>query len=885
MSQRPKYVVPWKTAHHEIRQRAVGGKALNLFKLRSCGFPVPPFCVVPTSVFEQALSSREPEIKAGLRNLTARSVEEIERFSQSLRDFIGGIQFSNEFCREVRRELASLVGQDGLFAVRSSVIGEDALRNSFAGQMDSFLAVPETHLFEAIKKVWASTFSPRALLYRREKRLGGQGVAAAVIIQGMVTSVASGILFTRDPEGRDRECVISAAFGLGEGVVLNRVESDTYRIPWHGEVIAKKIAIKDCRVTGKRQAQGGTAVESLPETMKRRPVLTEAQVRSLRDIGVKAERSFGFPLDIEWAFDSQGKLFILQARPVVFTEKIPSPVVRNVWDNSNIVESYPGLTLPLTFSFVRQCYEVSLRKAAWRLTLARKTLQFKPDIFPNMIGLIDGRIYYNLLNWYRMEACFPGFNRYKTSWDRMIGISQNTPFSGHRFSLLHGLSSTLKLCWLMLAVKQTSRKFFRFFNRAYDKFKDVDFNRAAEHELPSIYEALNREFGGKWYLTLYNDFCAIKYYDWLKTLCAKWTDEETGNLQNKLLCGVRGMESVAPVRALARLAETARSESDSRSLFDKDDRQIWRDIQQDPALAPLKSALAVYLEAYGDRTLEELKLEQTTLREDPSQLIKLIRNFLNLSSIPEFMDLKDQRTRRETEEALKSHLKNPLKRLAFAFVLRNTRRAVAQRENMRFARTRLFGIARRLVRRLGRLLEVNGFLDNASDIHYLTLEEAFGLIQGTAVTQNLRTLVALRKAEYERFAQKSPPSRFETTGIPCLHSACEEKARGDVNKTLKGTPCSSGRVRGTARIVTDPRLVKENASCILVAQSTDPGWVFLMISAKGIVTERGSVLSHTAIIGRELGIPTIVGVKDATKLIPDGASLYIDGGTGDVQWQ
>ncbi len=886
MSQRSKSIISGMTSLCEIGERAVGGKAWNLFRLLSLGFPVPPFFVVSTSAFEEALMSRQPEIRDRLKTLETQSVDEIERFSQRLIDFVAGVQFPEELRCEIKEVAAGSFGRGKRFAVRSSIVGEDGVRNSFAGQMDSFLDVPEIRIFEAIKKVWASAFSPRALLYRREKRVRGDGIAAAVIIQEMVPAASSGILFTRDPDSRRRECIISAGFGLGEGVVSNRIESDTYKIGWLGEAIAKEVALKDYRVMGKTQAQGGTAVERVPEKLKSAPVLTEARVQALRDIGIKAERLFGLPLDIEWAFDSRGKLFVLQARPIVFAEESPPATIRRLWDNSNIVESYPGVTLPLTFSFVRRCYEIIFRDAASKLTLAKKAIEQRPDIFPSMIGLIGGRVYYNLLNWYTMQSCFPGFNKYKDSWDRMIGISENTPFSRRRFSFIHALSSTLKMSWIMLAVKRTARKFFRSFDRAYSKFKDTDFARTSECELLALYEAIEREFSRRWYLTLYNDFCAIKYYDWLRTLMAKWITKETNNLHNSLLCGVRGMESVAPVRSLARLAETVNSKPEYRNLFVRnDDPKIWAAIQHNPDLAPMKAGLTAYLEAYGDRTLEELKLEKPTFREEPSQLIRLIRDFLNSGLIPEFADRKDQKIRREAEAEVKKRLRNPLKRLALGFVLKNARRAVAQRENMRFARTRLFGIIRRLFSRLGRLLEEKGFIESASDIHYLTAEEVLGLIQGTAVTQNLQGLAALRKAEYRGHAQKSPRARFETTGIPYLHSAYEDKAGPGRYKRLKGISCSSGIARGTAKVVTDPRLARGNGNSILVAQSTDPGWVFLMISAKGIVTERGSVLSHTAIIGRELGIPTIVGVKDATRLIPDGASMCIDGGTGDVQWQ
>jgi pyruvate,water dikinase len=153
------------------------------------------------------------------------------------------------------------------------------------------------------------------------------------------------------------------------------------------------------------------------------------------------------------------------------------------------------------------------------------------------------------------------------------------------------------------------------------------------------------------------------------------------------------------------------------------------------------------------------------------------------------------------------------------------------------------------------------------------------------VIQNLKTLVRIRKAEYIKFHQHSLKERIETKGIPYLNSLYEAETRGGIGRTLKGIGCSSGIVEGRAKVVFDPNVTTSNGDYILIARSTDPGWVFLMISSKGIVVEKGSVLSHTAIIGRELGIPTIVGVKGATKVIPDGAKMSMNGSTGEVQWQ
>jgi pyruvate,water dikinase len=245
---------------------------------------------------------------------------------------------------------------------------------------------------------------------------------------------------------------------------------------------------------------------------------------------------------------------------------------------------------------------------------------------------------------------------------------------------------------------------------------------------------------------------------------------------------------------------------------------------------------------------------------------------------------KENKIRGEAEALIRGHLKNPLQRLLFNFVLRNARKSVINRENMRFARTRLFGIVRRLFRRMGELLADKAVLEKASDIYYLTVEEVFGLVQGTAVTIDLRPLVGIRKKEYGEFAGRTLPDRFETQGIPSLNCWDKERVSSPRGKMLRGIKCSAGQAEGRARVIRDPRCPAGEGDYILVAQSTDPGWVFLMIASKGIVVERGSVLSHTAIIGRELGIPTVVGARGATHLIPDGARTFINADTGEVRW-
>jgi pyruvate,water dikinase len=231
------------------------------------------------------------------------------------------------------------------------------------------------------------------------------------------------------------------------------------------------------------------------------------------------------------------------------------------------------------------------------------------------------------------------------------------------------------------------------------------------------------------------------------------------------------------------------------------------------------------------------------------------------------------------------HLKNPLKRLVFEFVLRNARLAIANRENMRFARTRLYGIVRRMFRRMADIFTEKGLIESVSDFYYMTVEEVFDFIQGTSVTKNLKALVENRKEEYADFMKRIPKERIQTQGIPYLSSFHGIKTVNCGGKTLIGIGCSSGIAEGKAKVTSDPHAMIGCGDYILVTTSTDPGWVFLMISSKGIIVEKGSILSHTAIIGREFGIPTIVGVKDAAKIIPDGVEITINGNTGEIRWQ
>jgi pyruvate,water dikinase len=294
-----------------------------------------------------------------------------------------------------------------------------------------------------------------------------------------------------------------------------------------------------------------------------------------------------------------------------------------------------------------------------------------------------------------------------------------------------------------------------------------------------------------------------------------------------------------------------------------------------------------YLDKFADRCLEELKLESVTLRGEPLPLLRSI-GYLARHLQAHGMELAIDETavRSHAEQRVAAILRlHPIRHLLFGWVLKQTRVHVRDRENLRFERTRVFGRVRSIFSELGRRFYALDLLEEPRDIFYLEVEEALGFVTGTATTTDLKGLVAVRKAEYTRFKTLEAPSeRFETRGIVNHGHTFRGITRSGNNsgESRQGIGCCPGIVRGPVRVITDPRNAELHTGEILVAQRTDPGWIMLFPAAAGVLVERGSLLSHSAIVAREMGIPTIVALGDATSWLRDGDWVELDGGNGLV---
>jgi phosphohistidine swiveling domain-containing protein len=867
----------------------VGGKCMNLFEVQRSGFPVPPWFVIPAPMLDSVLGEgNRRRIRKIVNALMTAGTDRYEEAAEEIGRIISESPLPGAFKADLTAAVRGTFPEGTLLAVRSSVVGEDSTQASFAGLMDSFLNVRPEEVKEHIVRVWISAYSPRALLYRVKKGMAMDLVQTAVIVQEMVPSAVSGVMFTREKGAASDLCIIAAAYGMGEGVVTGNVETDTFRVRLESDHIEKQVAFKSCRVVADDSGDCGTVTVPVPTSMAKLPSLSDDQVLVLRDCGARLEEVFESPQDVEWTFDGKGNLFLLQSRPIVPAAPTRDGSVR-VWDNANIVESYPGITLPLTFSFIQEAYETALTRAMGGLMPIKGELESIQPTFRSMLGLFEGRVYYNLLNWYRMYSFLPGFDRNKESWDSMVGIEEEIDYPAGRLSTVNRVFATLTTACRLLTVQRTASVFFTRFEKIYERFRSMDFEGMDSNSLAEVYEKIRLETGRIWHLTLYNDFAAMKYYHLLRKLCRKMDRSNELNIHDTLLGGQDTMESVAPLKSLLFLTELFRCHPDSRQLLDEDDDAIVLDrIRNDPRFEGISAALDLHLERFGDRGFEDLKLESPTFKENPASVIAMVRDCCGSGFRIEDAQDRQGEARLEAQRIVRSTIHNPIRRLFFSLVLNKARQAIVNRENMRFARTRLYGLIRRLFARMEHLFVLEGIIEGPGDLHYLTVEEVLGTVRGTCVTRDLGALVELRRTEYQMFARSELSRRFNTRGVPRFSGSSGDKAQVSFGGTAEGIGVSPGMVNGKAMVRVDP--IGDNGGLtdrgrILVAGSTDPAWVFLMMSSAGIIAERGSVLSHTAIIGRELGIPTIVGVRNATQTIRDGSLVTMDGDTGEIRWQ
>jgi pyruvate,water dikinase len=751
----------------------------------------------------------------------------------------------------------------GPFAVRSSGAAEDGGGHSFAGQFESHLEVSAERVPEKIEAVRMSARSEGVLSYCREQGLPEPGVPT-VLVQRMIDPRCAGVAFSMDPVcGRRGVAVVSAVAGTGEKLVSGVVDGEDWQVDRQGAVV------------------------SAP---KEGLILTNDDVRAVAELARRCETACGRPQDIEWAIDRAGKLWLLQSRPITTLAKRSDPDdTLRVWDNSNIAESYGGVTTPLTFSFARRIYESVYREFCKLMSVPAERIERSEEVFPRMLGLVRGRVYYNLVSWYQVLALLPGFQLNRGFMEQMMGVREPLPDeiverilaenrSGRMADLVHLIGTGLGLVRRLMGIEKQIAQFQVRLDKALAA-PLLPIPRMSGEELCAHYHDLERQLLKKWDAPLVNDFFAMIFYGVLRGLCVKWAGDATGTLQNELLLDCGEIISAEPPRRIMKMAELAEKHSGLAELLADGEATEQRKLAAVRAIPELAAALEAYLTDFGDRCLEELKLESPTVRDDPGSLLSSIGA---LAMRRKSGGIAVVGARPEVSLPRLSLVKG----LVFRWVLRQTRARVSSRENLRFERTRLFGRVRAILRELGHRLHADGLLDDPQDVFYLELGEILALWDATGTSGDPSGMARLRREEFLVYQNTpDPPDRFQTLGPAHRYEVFERSRAAEpvVEGSLSGTGACPGRVTGRVRVVMDPRGARLEQGEILVARQTDPGWVVLFPAAAGLLVERGSLLSHSAIVSRELRLPCIVSLPGITTLLKTGDLVEMDGATGIVR--
>ncbi len=871
-----------------------GGKGYNLYLMSAAGLPVPSWVTFGKRFFSEFIQTHQlaPLLESILQNFRQNKISAKEAEKQ-IQEMIVKCPVTDYLSTYVDQGLKLLKGT--VFSVRSSAADEDGASHSFAGQLSSYLYVSgKDDIIQFIKLCWTSGFSERALVYRVENNIDLSKISISVVLQEMIDPEKSGVMFTVDPVAKNiNEFVISSVYGVGEGIVSGALEADSFWMSSEMGALTKSDIVEKKGLM-KKSSGGHCEIYPLPPELALEPSLTPGELQKLWKIGRQIHRHFNRPQDIEWAM-KEGKLYILQTRPVT---SLPEELMGypNLWDNSNIIESYGGLTSPLSFSFALRNYKNVYVQFCEVLHVPAKIIKEMDSYLSHMLGCIDGRVYYNLFNWYKLVGVLPGFKQNREFMETMMGVTEGLTdeiadrikphpswdtFSGKIRKFVTGIS----FLYYHFAIQNSVESFLKTFNKDYLHFRGLPLRRMRGDQLIQVYNDVETNMMGRWKAPIINDFLCMVHFGLLRKMTLKWLNSFDSTLQNDLLSGEGGLESAEPMKALHQLALSASKIPELKFLIlNIDQIDIMEALNQSP-FEDFYLQVKNYIDRFGFRCMSEMKLEEIDLMSDPTYLFVCLKNYLRNADLTAH-DASQERTIRHEAEKKVSQSLNGWKKIIYFWVLKHARKAVKNRENTRFARTRIYGVARTIFQAMGEDLAQLGVISAPRDIFWLTIEEIQGIFNGTLPSYDLINLIDLRKKSYESYLA-DPDPRIMTRGP--VYWKNEFVREIDLPNfegqdfDLQGLPCCPGIVEGIVKHISSPQDNLELNGEILVADRTDPGWVPLYPSISGLLVERGSLLSHSAIVAREMGIPTVVSIPGLTKVLKSGMRVRIDGKAGTIK--
>ncbi|WP_432005167.1 rifamycin-inactivating phosphotransferase [Streptomyces parvus] len=865
---------------HEDQTGLVGGKGARLGALsRVDGVRVPDGFCVTTDAFRQVVAAT-PEVDVLLDRLAGADPDDrqaVRAIGAEVRRAVEEAGIPDDLAAEITGAVARS-GEGAAYAVRSSATAEDLPTASFAGQQDTYLnIVGSAAVLRHISRCWASLFTERAVIYRRRNGIDHRTVHMAVVVQRMVFPDVSGVLFTADPVTGDRRtATVDAGFGLGEALVSGLVNPDVFRVR-DGQVVARTIAVKERAVHA--LPGGGTQEVAVEPEQRERPALTDAQAVELVRLGRRIEDRFGRPQDIEWCLTDDG-FRIVQSRPITTLFPVPDPVPEtgenrtpNVYVSVGHQQMMTDAMKPLGWSMWQRTAMVPMHEAGGRLFV---------DVTPRLASPASRAAL--------LDVTGKGDPLVRDALETVLERGEfgpSVPDAGPAGPPAGGAPevavteasvteadpaivaelverSETSLAALERDIRTKSGpELFDFLAEAFEEHKRVLSD-------PLSIRAIMAGMEATWWL---ND----KLGEWLgeKNAADTLTLSAPGNITSEM-----GLDLLDVADAIRPHPEVVAFLND----VDVQDGDGFLDgLVKLPGGGAAREAIETYLRRYGMRCVGEIDITRPRWSERPATLVPPIldnvRNFGPGAAERRFEQgrLRALATEQDVLTRLRALPDGERKAEETKRMIDQVRAFAGYREYPKYGIVcRYFLYKQALLAEAGRLVR-DGVLAEPEDVSYLTFQELEDVVRSRRADDRL---IARRREEFRAYETLTPPRVLTSDGDAVSGSY----RRDDVPAgALAGLAVSTGSVEGRARVMLDLADAELEEGDILVTRFTDPSWSPLFLGVAGLVTEVGGLMTHGAVIAREYGLPAVVGVDRATRLIRDGQRIRVHGTDGYVE--
>jgi pyruvate,water dikinase len=873
----------------------VGGKGANLARLATAKFPVPDGFLLTTHAYRAFGEKAELAdwLLDQIRSTQTDDPDALEATSAQIRARFRQTELPMEMADQIRRRYAEM-GQPPV-AVRSSATAEDLPDMSFAGQQDTYLnIVGETALLDAVRECWSSLWTARAIGYRSRNAIDHSGVALSVVVQQMVQSEVSGVLFTANPlSGRRDETVIDATLGLGEALVTGLVEPDHYVVETAtGQIVEKRLGAKSTIIRGVEG--GGTRTEHVD--VADRQALPDAAIRELTRLGRRVAEFYGAPQDIEWAYAGD-HLYLLQARPITSLFPLPDggdfdPLA--VFFSFGAVQGMLDPMTPLGQDLIRSLFAGVSRLYSYDVTAETQHILFSAG------GRLWARIDPMLRTAFSRAAVAKALPLIEPGTAQALASILNDP----RLSLRRQSPSPQTIKRLRSVVALALRYFVKTLIHPEEGRQEFQESLAqavvqVESQFAHVHTLARRieQFEYVLYKLVPRMLPSLVPHVAVGiAMLNRWlalTDpiyKADASLPNPLE-STRGLPHNVTTEmdlVLWTVATVIRQDATVAAAFaNSDPSTLAADYAAGELPYVAQVAIAAFLDRYGARGLAEIDMGRPRWRDNPIQVIQMIQNYLHIDDLNHAPDVVFGRGAAAAQRTIDAYAaaaarmpNGHWRARMIRWTAQRVRALAGLRESPKFFIIRIMGIVRQALLKSGAEFVAQGILDQPDDLFFLYLGELKQLAAGEEI--DWRQLVAQRRGDYARELRRRQIPRLLLSDGRAFYEGLGAANGSDDDSVLTGSPVSPGVVEGRVHVVFDPHGANLRPGEILVCPGTDPAWTPLFLAAAGLVMEVGGLMTHGSVVAREYGIPAVVGVDRVTERLKTGQRVRVDGSTGQV---